>query len=595
MRYYLGRLKLRHQLALLLAVSIFMMILVQIFYYYRFYLLTQQRSKVFTANMFRQVEEKLVSDAANTKEIAYSIAYDANIQQYASTSQPAKRQRLLPNVNYILSYPMITNKDIYDVLLLGANGSEIGASNNQKHGIVSQLIEKYDLKEEIFNKPTFSSVVKDPSEEQYYFAYMLPFFATGGDMDIQGKIGVCIILYKIDYLQALIKDIVMTPNSLFLILDGENQVTAATNNALRGTVFSFSDKYRINAAGEYTDQRTGKLQVQSVVIPQMQWQVCSIIPVAEMTEDMKPIRNFGWMTGLVMAILLLVVGVLFSRNITRPIAKIINFMGTVAGRNLHQRLDMADQNEIGVLSGHVNSMLDSIEEMTRRIVSTQSSLYEMELAKKQAELSALQSQINPHFLYNTLECIRSIGHAYDSPEIIDIAAAMAKIFRYSIKGSDVVNVREEIECIRDYMTIMNIRYKNKFTVSIQVEDELLECSMLKMILQPIIENAVYHGLEGKLEEGHLWVTGSKVDEGTMHFEVRDDGVGMEEEELEKLNMYLEKGAEILLDAKEKRSIGVCNIHNRIRLYHGKEYGLKIFSKAQEGTWVLLVLPVIETM
>lgn len=239
-------------------------------------------------------------------------------------------------------------------------------------------------------------------------------------------------------------------------------------------------------------------------------------------------------------------------------------------------------------------MLDTISEVNRQYVHAKTSLYQTELAKKQAELSALQSQINPHFLYNTLECIRSIGTVYGSEEIVKISTAMAHIFRYNIKEDNMVCVQDEMECVRQYLSIMSIRYWNKFEIDIHIEQRLLHMKMLKMTLQPIVENAIYHGLERKSGKGKLSVNGYRKDPKTVCFEIEDNGIGLDEQELDRLRRLLDTGPDDdVVEQGGKRSIGLVNIHMRIRLYFGKPYGLHIDSQPNRGTKVMIRLPLID--
>src|SRR5690606_34133655 len=186
----------------------------------------------------------------------------------------------------------------------------------------------------------------------------------------------------------------------------------------------------------------------------------------------KKIRNVGFLIGMIMVLLIFAMGYLFNRNVTLPIEKMVHFTRSMRERYTDRRLDIKEQNEMGVLAAGINKMLDTISEVNRQYVHAKTSLYQTELAKKQAELSALQSQINPHFLYNTLECIRSIGTVYGSEEIVKISTAMAHIFRYNIKEDNMVCVQDEMECVRQYLSIMSIRYWNKFEVDIHIEQRL---------------------------------------------------------------------------------------------------------------------------
>jgi two-component system sensor histidine kinase YesM len=258
--------------------------------------------------------------------------------------------------------------------------------------------------------------------------------------------------------------------------------------------------------------------------------------------------------------------------------------------HLKQRIECRETNEIGVIASDINQMLDKLENVTDSLLGVQEKLYVAELSKRETALSALQSQINPHFLYNTLECIQSIGLVYSIPDISNIALAMAKIFRYSIKGGNFTTIREEIECIRDYLSIMSIRFEGKFVTRIRVDEALMGIQTVKMILQPIVENAIYHGLEQKDTQGRLSISGAFTGD-RICFEISDDGIGMSREEADRINAGMQDNGQAAgLAETSQRSIGLNNINSRIQLYYGKEYGIRLYSKENEGTTVIVELP-----
>jgi two-component system sensor histidine kinase YesM len=217
-----------------------------------------------------------------------------------------------------------------------------------------------------------------------------------------------------------------------------------------------------------------------------------------------------------------------------------------------------------------------------------------ELVKKQAELSALQSQINPHFLYNTLDCIKGIGHSVKSQDIVNITSSLSFIMRYSIKGGDIVSVKNEIECVENYLKIISIRFMGKHQFQLDIDECLMDMKMIKFILQPIVENAIYHGLEPKLTGGLLKIKGFLLDDRLICFEIFDNGKGMTAEELECLNRELdEDNIQSIVTGNKERSIGLININGRIKFKYGMEFGLKITSRENEGTSVRLNFPCID--
>lgn len=179
-------------------------------------------------------------------------------------------------------------------------------------------------------------------------------------------------------------------------------------------------------------------------------------------------------------------------------------------------------------------------------------------------------------------------------EIVEISSAMARIFRYSIKEEHYSTINREIDCIKDYLRIIEIRFNGKITSRIEVEPELGECRIIKMIIQPIVENAVYHGLEKKEDEGVVSIQ-VKREENSIKIVITDDGIGMEAEEVQQINNYINENGHVRKNSKENnRSIGLKNINSRIKLYYGNEYGIHISSTRNVGTEVELKLPFVSS-
>lgn len=209
-------------------------------------------------------------------------------------------------------------------------------------------------------------------------------------------------------------------------------------------------------------------------------------------------------------------------------------------------------------------------------------------AKRQSDLNALQAQINPHFLYNTLDSIMWMAECGKNEDVVEMVTALARLFRISIsKGRRVIRVAEELEHARNYLFIQKIRYKEKFTFNIDADEDTLNLKSVKLILQPIIENALYHGIEYMVDEGHIEIKAKKRD-GYLYFTVEDNGLGMDEKTRYKL---LHTDDEIISD--QGSGVGVRNVDERIKLRYGTEYGLSIESEIEQGTKVTIKLPIME--
>lgn len=208
---------------------------------------------------------------------------------------------------------------------------------------------------------------------------------------------------------------------------------------------------------------------------------------------------------------------------------------------------------------------------------------EKEKERAFTQLRALQAQINPHFLYNTLEDIRSIALEYGVISIGEMTKALAKTFRYSISKENIVTVREEIDHIKSYAQIQNFRYGDRLSILYYIDETVMDCRMIKFILQPIIENAVSHGVEPKKGSGVVTVIGA-LKEGEIVFRIIDNGIGMAPEQLDKIN------ADLADKRETSHGIGLSNVDMRLKLYYGEPYGIRVESRQGEGTQVTVRLP-----
>lgn len=216
------------------------------------------------------------------------------------------------------------------------------------------------------------------------------------------------------------------------------------------------------------------------------------------------------------------------------------------------------------------------------------------MKQKDAEIHALQSQINPHFLYNTLDSIRGLALMNDDEEVADMTEALSVFFRYSIgQKGHIVTLQDELENIKNYLVIQNNRFKNKLFFQVLIdgdEADILHCCLPKLLLQPVIENAIYHGIEPKIGPGHITVRISTT-EKRLIINVRDDGIGMDESDLQSINQKLRKG-KYVDESTHGNGIALININQRIILNYGERYGITLASTKGVGSDVELTLPII---
>ena len=596
----ISKLKLKHQIWLIFFFSIIIFTVMEFYYYYSFSNLTQKRAAHYSNQMIEQTRRKIDSAFSDIR-VSTSIAVNSRrVQEFSVVDDDYKRAfNSGPNALDLMEYMRSFNSYVDGIVINDIRGRRLYSLASASGDIFflnryDTFIQKYKEDPSLRDKGMFTSILKDDRTGTEQFFYIAPIVEAIGGIYFSQITGYCTVLVNMDKMQGLVENTELTPNSTLYILNSRDEVIASTNSNARGALFRdvLSMDKGLLLKGVKTTIDGEDILVQVKGLEQADgWRVVSMIPVQELTADMNPIRKVSIIVGIGMILSMLIMGSFFMNNLMRPVMGLVLDMKRVGSRDMGFRIKVRSTNEVGMLACDINRVINEREEMARDMINTQARLYESELSQKQAEFAALQSQINPHFLYNTLNCISSIGLEYGSREIAQIASCMSKIFRYSIRKDDLVRIREELDCIQAYMNIIAIRYENKFIIDIDVNDGLLEMQTPKMILQPIVENAVYHGLERMDQGGRLQVTGSIDAHGDVCFQITDTGKGMAPEQLASLQAKLGMASpEPAPDGQPATSIGLSNIHNRLRLLLGEGYGIAIESQLGHGTTVTVRIP-----
>lgn len=276
---------------------------------------------------------------------------------------------------------------------------------------------------------------------------------------------------------------------------------------------------------------------------------------------------------------------IISESIYVPIKKLHDVTTTIAENDLQVLVTSENANEIAELGLSFNVMIGKIRELLDSKVKEQENL-------KKAEFRALQAQINPHFLYNTLDTIIWMAEAKKNDQVIEIVSALSSFFRVSLsKGKDWITIQEEIERTGSYLTIQKMRYRDILDYTIEADERVLKSTTLKLILQPLVENAIYHGIKNKRKGGTVTVRVYQQGQDKIIFEVEDNGIGMTAYKLSSIQAKLDGNAYEIEHDDGKNGFGLENVNQRVKLYYGKEYGLSLQSDYHQGTRVTLMIPV----
>ena len=307
------------------------------------------------------------------------------------------------------------------------------------------------------------------------------------------------------------------------------------------------------------------------------WTIVGCMNMSELLKNSRKARSIYVLVALGLIAVALVISSEIARNITFPIQKLRDSMKRVQkGDFSAAEIEVYSDNEIGSLTRSFNVMTHKIQDLMAQNIQEQEQ-------KRKIELKALQSQINPHFLYNTLDSIIWMAEGKKNEEVVLMTASLARLLRQSISiENELVTIGQEIEYVRSYLTIQKMRYKDKLEFEINVDPRITHAQIIRLVLQPIVENAIYHGLKYKESKGMLKVHGYELGERII-IDITDDGVGMDEETLKhiydkhKVNYH-------------SNGVGVYNVQQRLVLYYGKEYGIIYHSEKGKGTTATVVIP-----
>lgn len=323
------------------------------------------------------------------------------------------------------------------------------------------------------------------------------------------------------------------------------------------------------------------------------WGIISLVPTDKLLSDTRRIWVSTFIICILCSIFSSIIILFISNNVTSRISNLLGKMESVKKGDFNISENVSGSDEIGVLERNFYSMVDEIDTLINEVYISSIELknsrinsQKIEMEKKEAEIIALQGQINPHYLFNTLEAIRMNLLLKGDRKTADIILIFGESFRATFDTkSDFFSISQEMDFINNYIQIQKYRYKDKINCIINIPEQLYSCSIPKLILQPIVENAIYHGLEPKLGKGTIVIEAFE-SECDIFFKVTDDGVGMDIEEMDSLNAkILEEG--LLPENRNGGRIALKNVNKRLRLMYGEKYGLKFSSEKGKGTVVVI--------
>ena len=391
--------------------------------------------------------------------------------------------------------------------------------------------------------------------------------------------GVLMADISLEYLEASFEGSSEDDTVFFCILDGKGDFVYTPVNSI---------VYRINP-----DWFTNSNQIVEKTIrnrgyrfifaesPYMGWKTVGVYYLEEALRPVRFVQMSALIIGVLTIALTVTISVVYSTAISKPVLHLRSIMERAGRGELAVRYDGRSMDEIDELGEGLNSMLDKIQDLLQLV-------YREQKSKREAELRILQQQIKPHFLYNTLDTILWMAEENAHGQITEVVTALTRLFRVALsQGREMITIEEEIDHVGSYLTIQKIRYEDKFDFVIRCPTDLYPLRVQKMILQPLVENAIYHGIKEKAGSGTVRIS-IAAREGKLEMVVADDGVGIPEKTLQ----YIDRGLHHLDHESDRSAFALYNVNDRIRLTYGEDYGITVTSEENVGTAVTIYHPVV---
>lgn len=534
-------------------------------------------------------------DKSNGSRLGFNTSPNSPRADFAlpdSTGFSQKDEEILAT---LMTRIMALNKNIYSVFIVSPNGdyvyrminNSLIPDNKNSYNPITEAWYKNSLK----NKG--QSVVGDTQRfDQYVEArgtpiYIFPVSRAINDIYGSENIGSMCISTDIRYISSIISESKVLKGERTLIINNSGNIIYDNNQSnismdINDANFDIPELEGFNLQNNISsiNRANKEYTILSVKSKSIGWSLIRVIPNEEIFKSVAALTGeFLVMVGVI-ASLALIITIYVTKGITNPLRKLVHTMRLVEHGDLSVRFKVRTRDEVGLLGKSFNRMIKKIDTLVNTVHVTQ-------IRKRETELSALQAQINPHFIYNTLESIRRLAEINDDNDTAKMTCLLGKMLRYSINISNkVVTVGDEIDHVNQYFELQNFRFGNRFKLVLEIPEEFYEISIIKLVFQPIVENAFYHGLEVTAGQGMIRIRGYKENE-RIYFEIADSGIGMTEEQAELINDRINGFSP---GGDDSKSIGLRNINERIKLYYGAGFGLKISGWPGKGTTVSIMLP-----
>lgn len=513
------------------------------------------------------------------ESIAYMLKNNSDVEKFltedfTSEEQNLAQKRVTEQIRTIVKI----REDIYNIAVIGTNGRYI-LNDGEKINPYINVKEKLWYKMALEKKGGFTisnSHVQDIAEYKYPWVVSLSSGITEGE----NNIGVLLVDLNYKVIEDLCKGIQLEDKGYIFIIDetGNLLYHPRQNLIYSGLKIEPIDKVMACKENYFITQMDEDEYLYTIAQSKTTgWRAIGVVKTKDLLTYNSIARNTYFTVTMIILCIAIALSIQLSKRITKPIRILENAMKrSEIGEFESAEIEVLENNEIGRLGRTFNVMNRKIQQLIEEKVQD-------EKLKRQSELRALQAQINPHFLYNTLDSIIWMAEGGKNKEVVKMTAELARFLRQSISNErEIISIEQEISYVESYLSIQKMRYRDQLNYTIDVSEEIRNYHIIKLIIQPLIENAIYHGIKYKNGEGHILIKGNE-ENGKVMLEVSDDGIGMDEETL--ANIFRKKETKL-----KHNGVGVYNVYSRLKLRYGLESEIFYESMLDKGTRVKILIP-----
>ena len=508
------------------------------------------------------LSSEITSYQTEIESIAELVAYNGLMLRLSKTNDLVNITSGANNVNDLLSIVLACNESAANVVVTDFGNLVLGIDSGEYSSLYAA---KRYLEENPGTNRAHISYQRADSDTKEYLYLLRSLSSAAGNQYYT------IVVYNMEQIKGFVSK--LDPSGSYRIVDHEGNLVVGNERPAK--------------SGQYRTECAVRCE-----LPDSDWCILGYSMDYTKSDQYQTAAKTAMIVLAAFLLFVFVMARIIIRNLTGPVAVITDFMKTYsARRESGMRLSIQAHNELMDISNGINDMLDELEKASAELVEATKIIYRAKVEKQRSELIALQIQINPHFLFNTLNCIYGIAAAHREPEISEIVVSMAAIMRYSLGSEKYTRLHDELESVQNYCRIIKARYHERVEISFAEEEAVQNAVIPKMILQPIVENAVAHGLEQDNEKGHIWIE-CRRENGEIVIRVSNTGLPLTPEDVEKVNLllkeYVDSDGNDVISATH--NIGMRNVHARLQILYKKAAGVRFSARSGGGAVVCLTIP-----